>query len=98
MWARVLLLGVLLSLLADLHAASGGDAGGQKTWNPRISDCELPPEKGPCNNLELRWFYNLKSKRCERFFYGGCYGNANNFKEINECDRRCVSPDINKPG
>uniref|UniRef100_A0A670ZP84 BPTI/Kunitz inhibitor domain-containing protein n=1 Tax=Pseudonaja textilis TaxID=8673 RepID=A0A670ZP84_PSETE len=55
-------------------------------------DCELPPDKGPADNLELRWFHNSKSKRCERFFYGGCYGNANNYKDINECDRCCVSP------
>uniref|UniRef100_A0A8C5RKW6 BPTI/Kunitz inhibitor domain-containing protein n=1 Tax=Laticauda laticaudata TaxID=8630 RepID=A0A8C5RKW6_LATLA len=51
-------------------------------------DCELPPDKGPCDNLELRWFHNSKSKRCERFFYGGCYGNANNYKDINECVSR----------
>uniref|UniRef100_A0A8C5RJ74 BPTI/Kunitz inhibitor domain-containing protein n=1 Tax=Laticauda laticaudata TaxID=8630 RepID=A0A8C5RJ74_LATLA len=57
-------------------------------------DCELPPDKGPCDNLELRWFHNSKSKRCERFFYGGCYGNANNYKDINECDRCCVSPGL----
>ncbi|XP_070600356.1 tissue factor pathway inhibitor 2-like [Erythrolamprus reginae] len=88
MWARVLfLLGALLSLIADL------DAGGQKIWSSRNSNCELPPEKGPGNKLELRWFYNSKSRRCERFFYGGCNGNANNFKDINECDRCCVDPD-----
>uniref|UniRef100_A0A670ZPC9 BPTI/Kunitz inhibitor domain-containing protein n=1 Tax=Pseudonaja textilis TaxID=8673 RepID=A0A670ZPC9_PSETE len=55
-------------------------------------DCELPPDKGPADNLELRWFHNSKSKRCERFFYGGCYGNANNYKDINECDRFEVFP------
>ncbi|XP_026548439.1 kunitz-type serine protease inhibitor kunitoxin-Phi1-like, partial [Notechis scutatus] len=90
MWARVLLLGMLLSFPADLDAA-GGD-GGQESQMPLNSDCELPPDKGPCDNLELRWFHNSKSKRCERFFYGGCYGNANNYKDINECDRCCVSP------
>ncbi|XP_070797968.1 actinia tenebrosa protease inhibitors-like [Pituophis catenifer annectens] len=96
MWARVLFLGVLLSFSADLDAA--GYDGGQKSQNPLNNDCDLPEVKGPCDNLELRWFHNSKSKRCERFFYGGCYGNANNYKEINECERCCVSPDVNKPG
>ncbi|KAL7990136.1 hypothetical protein Chor_010490 [Crotalus horridus] len=97
MWARLLLVGVLLSFSADLHAAGGGD-GGQKSQTPVNSTCQLPADKGPCDKLELRWFYNSESKRCERFLYGGCYGNANNFKDINECDRRCISPDLNKPG
>ncbi|XP_039198311.1 papilin-like [Crotalus tigris] len=97
MWARLLLVGVLLSFSADLHAAGGGD-GAQKSQTPVNSTCQLPADKGPCDKLELRWFYNSESKRCERFLYGGCYGNANNFKDINECDRRCVSPDLNKPG
>ncbi|KAM3841108.1 actinia tenebrosa protease inhibitors-like [Vipera latastei] len=97
MWARLLLLAVLLSFSAGLHVAGGG-GGGQQRQAPVNSVCQLPPDKGPGDNLELRWFYNPRSKRCERFLYGGCYGNANNFKDINECDRRCVSPDINKPG
>ncbi|XP_013909920.1 PREDICTED: collagen alpha-1(II) chain [Thamnophis sirtalis] len=33
------------------------------------------------------------SKRCQRLFYGGCYGNANNFKELSECERQCVTPE-----
>ncbi|ETE58538.1 hypothetical protein L345_15738, partial [Ophiophagus hannah] len=90
MWARVLLLGVLLSFSADLDAA--GDDGGQESQNPLNSVCQLPQDKGPCDTLQPRWFYNSRSKRCERFYYGGCYGNDNNFKEFNECERHCVTP------
>ncbi|XP_063154167.1 papilin-like [Candoia aspera] len=60
--------------------------------------CHLPKEKGPCDARDPRWFYNHRSRRCERFIYGGCCGNANNFKLLEECERRCVNPGLRKPG
>ncbi|XP_060550277.1 balbiani ring protein 3-like [Pantherophis guttatus] len=60
--------------------------------------CQLPQKKGPCKAYMSRWFYNRHKGKCEHFIYGGCPGNANNFKTLQECDLRCVLPDINKPG
>ena len=41
--------------------------------------CSLPKKKGPCRYNQQKWYFNSETKKCERFTYGGCGGNANNF-------------------
>lgn len=53
------------------------------------SPCHLEDEPGPCRGLVPRYFFDVKSQECRRFYYGGCFGNANNFKTIKECHERC---------
>ncbi|RWS25170.1 tissue factor pathway inhibitor 2-like isoform X4 [Leptotrombidium deliense] len=55
-----------------------------------VSICELPAEKGPCVNFTSRFFFNSKTKRCEKFAFGGCTGNDNNFKSFAECRKVCI--------
>uniref|UniRef100_A0A3B3QQM4 Tissue factor pathway inhibitor n=1 Tax=Paramormyrops kingsleyae TaxID=1676925 RepID=A0A3B3QQM4_9TELE len=50
------------------------------------SPCDLPEEVGPCRGIIIRYFFNGESQRCESFFYGGCLGNANNFRSKAECN------------
>nr|P0DN17.1 RecName: Full=U-actitoxin-Avd3p; Short=U-AITX-Avd3p; AltName: Full=AsKC13; Flags: Precursor [Anemonia viridis] len=52
-------------------------------------DCELPKVVGPCRASHPRYYYNSSSKRCEKFNYGGCRGNANNFHTLEECEKVC---------
>ncbi|XP_016375715.1 tissue factor pathway inhibitor-like isoform X2 [Sinocyclocheilus rhinocerous] len=54
------------------------------------SPCHLEDEPGPCRGLVPRYFFDYKSQECKRFFYGGCFGNGNNFKTIKECHERCL--------
>lgn len=51
--------------------------------------CSLPREVGPCRAYFPRYFYNSLTRRCERFVYGGCRGNANNFVTFEECQDEC---------
>ncbi|XP_049527435.1 BPTI/Kunitz domain-containing protein-like [Dermacentor silvarum] len=51
--------------------------------------CYLPKKRGACSSRFPRYFYNATSETCEQFFYSGCKGNANNFREIEECLRIC---------
>ena len=51
--------------------------------------CSLPAETGPCRAYIPRYFYNSTSMKCERFIYGGCLGNANNFRSEEECEGCC---------
>ncbi|VDI12602.1 tissue factor pathway inhibitor, partial [Mytilus galloprovincialis] len=51
--------------------------------------CQLPSDKGPCNRAIQRYYYNKRSSQCERFEYGGCGGNANNFETLSACQRTC---------
>ncbi|XP_055071003.2 tissue factor pathway inhibitor a isoform X1 [Misgurnus anguillicaudatus] len=65
------------------------------------SPCHLEDEPGPCRGLVPRYFFDSKSQECKMFYYGGCFGNANNFKTIKECQGRCQSDsnhmDLNAP-
>ncbi|XP_032898586.1 tissue factor pathway inhibitor 2 isoform X2 [Amblyraja radiata] len=53
------------------------------------SKCTLPRERGICRAFLRRYFYNIKTGMCERFVYGGCDGNANNFNDLYSCQLEC---------
>nr|XP_023970041.1 papilin-like [Chrysemys picta bellii] len=58
--------------------------------------CKLPVDSGSCFSYETRYFYDLLTKKCRAFTYGGCEGNGNRFASIDECLRTCGSAE--KPG
>ncbi|XP_041495730.1 tissue factor pathway inhibitor isoform X2 [Microtus oregoni] len=51
--------------------------------------CFLEEDPGICRGLITRYFYNNQSKQCERFKYGGCLGNQNNFETLDACRSTC---------
>uniref|UniRef100_A0AC11CVA2 Tissue factor pathway inhibitor n=1 Tax=Ovis aries TaxID=9940 RepID=A0AC11CVA2_SHEEP len=51
--------------------------------------CFLEEDVGICRGYITRYFYNKQSKQCERFIYGGCLGNLNNFESLEECKNTC---------
>ncbi|XP_015232468.1 PREDICTED: tissue factor pathway inhibitor-like [Cyprinodon variegatus] len=55
--------------------------------------CHLPQAVGPCRGLVKRFFFDTATQQCKQFYYGGCFGNANNFRSMTECQRRCENPD-----
>uniref|UniRef100_A0A8V5FSI4 Uncharacterized protein n=1 Tax=Melopsittacus undulatus TaxID=13146 RepID=A0A8V5FSI4_MELUD len=46
-------------------------------------------DPGICRGYFSRYFYNKETKLCEVFKYGGCLGNQNNFKNLEECQTTC---------
>lgn len=52
--------------------------------------CALPVDKGPCGGNMLRWYFDKRLRRCERFHFGGCEGNINNFGSQSDCERACL--------
>ncbi|HQY59877.1 MAG: BPTI/Kunitz domain-containing protein [Myxococcales bacterium] len=52
--------------------------------------CGLPRVVGPCEAAIPRFWFNSGTGRCEPFVYGGCGGNANNFKDVAECAAVCA--------
>ncbi|XP_039264911.2 papilin-like isoform X1 [Styela clava] len=52
-------------------------------------ECDKASDSGFCNGLNRRWAYDASSKKCNGFIYGGCEGNANRFKSLSECDKKC---------
>ncbi|XP_019740570.1 kunitz-type protease inhibitor 1-like isoform X2 [Hippocampus comes] len=57
--------------------------------NQRKARCTEPPQTGPCRASLTRWYYNPLNTRCQRFTYGGCHGNDNNFAQETQCDASC---------
>ncbi|XP_054461404.1 tissue factor pathway inhibitor 2 isoform X1 [Anoplopoma fimbria] len=51
--------------------------------------CLLQVDQGPCRAEIERYYYNTITQKCELFMYGGCQGNANNFKSYEECQKSC---------
>lgn len=51
--------------------------------------CLLQVDEGPCRGEIERYYYNTLTQKCETFYYGGCQGNANNFKSYQECQKSC---------
>ncbi|TRZ20316.1 hypothetical protein HGM15179_006795 [Zosterops borbonicus] len=54
------------------------------------SFCAMKADDGPCKAIHIRYFFNIKSRKCEEFEYGGCHGNENNFLTLEECQEKCV--------
>jgi len=46
---------------------------------------------GPCEADIPAWTFDKVTKICEKFSYGGCEGNENNFRSKSECEKTCVS-------
>ncbi|KAL1421527.1 hypothetical protein MTO96_023055 [Rhipicephalus appendiculatus] len=59
------------------------------TCKPTNPVCYEPKKVGPCRAYVPRYFYNTTTKFCERFIYGGCKGNRNNFPELDVCLQTC---------
>ncbi|KAK2192142.1 hypothetical protein NP493_37g01015 [Ridgeia piscesae] len=55
----------------------------------RPDKCMLPKETGPCRAFFRRFYWDNTLQRCRGFIYGGCHGNANNFKTKSQCDIAC---------
>ncbi|NXD89182.1 PPN protein, partial [Chaetorhynchus papuensis] len=53
--------------------------------------CLLPSAHGPCTNWTTRWYFVGVVGKCNRFWYGSCQGNKNNFASEEECMRACHS-------
>uniref|UniRef100_A0A803XZU2 Tissue factor pathway inhibitor n=1 Tax=Meleagris gallopavo TaxID=9103 RepID=A0A803XZU2_MELGA len=51
--------------------------------------CYHEKDPGICRGFFSRYFYNKETKICEIFKYGGCLGNQNNFRSLEECQTTC---------
>ncbi|KAK2826209.1 hypothetical protein Q5P01_020423 [Channa striata] len=51
--------------------------------------CMAPKKVGPCRGSFPRWHYNAASERCEKFVFGGCKENLNNYLTEDECTNAC---------
>ncbi|XP_074930686.1 uncharacterized protein LOC142048062 [Phalacrocorax aristotelis] len=53
--------------------------------------CALDKDPGSaCASFSVMWYHRWETGSCERFWYGGCGGNANRFGSERDCIRACV--------
>ena len=72
----------IIAILIRGHSLAAGQAS-------RPPFCSVPAEGGTCRASLRRWFFNENTGECERFVYGGCGGNRNNFASKDECTEAC---------
>lgn len=53
--------------------------------------CLMPMEFGYCRAKVQRYYFDIRRMKCTMFFWGGCAGNDNNFKSIEECNQFCAA-------
>ncbi|XP_060772167.1 kunitz-type protease inhibitor 1-like isoform X2 [Neoarius graeffei] len=51
--------------------------------------CLTPMKVGPCRGSFPRWHFNAASGVCEKFMFGGCKPNDNNYVSQQECSEAC---------
>nr|XP_020469880.1 tissue factor pathway inhibitor 2-like [Monopterus albus] len=57
---------------------------------PKIPQiCRYPRDVGPCRARFPSYFFNMATMQCEPFYYGGCQGNPNRFKDPTSCVEYC---------
>nr|XP_028564608.1 carboxypeptidase inhibitor SmCI-like [Podarcis muralis] len=79
---------LILELLICSYAAA------QQISGRYPSKCKLPTEIGKCKGIFPRFYFDLHTRKCEKFVYGGCGGNANNFRNPVDCIWECERSDL----
>eukprot|EP00117_Sycon_ciliatum_P011198 scpid5118/ scgid12783/ Fibropellin-1; Epidermal growth factor-related protein 1; Fibropellin-I; SpEGF I; UEGF-1 len=88
-------------LVAFLLSLACATALGSTRHRRAVPDhCSLPPTRGPCRGSYRRFYYDVSSRRCMPFNYGGCKGNANQYSSERSCAWACerfIDPDVVRP-
>ncbi|XP_039951156.1 uncharacterized protein DDB_G0283357-like isoform X2 [Bactrocera tryoni] len=84
---------VLISVV--LHCGLAASASTVGLYAPDRYDgipetCLLPMDFGYCRAKVKRYYFDMRRMKCAMFYFGGCAGNVNNFKSLEECNRVCL--------
>lgn len=62
-----------------------------------VYNCSDIQKVGPCRGSSPRYSYNKETKKCEKFFWGGCEQNGNNFQTLETCQSECECSNCKDP-
>lgn len=51
--------------------------------------CLLPMDIGPCKMAKKMFYFNVATRTCSSFLFGGCKGNENRFSSLEDCESSC---------
>ncbi|XP_067624666.1 uncharacterized protein [Eurosta solidaginis] len=85
-------LAVLSVMLHFVLAASAVNVGlyAPDRYNDIPETCLKPMDFGYCRAKVKRYYFDMRRMKCAMFYFGGCAGNVNNFKSLEECNRVCL--------
>ena len=84
----------ILILLLTRHAVCETAANTNETLTTNLTNpCHLDLDPGPCFGKFMKFYFHSADQKCKAFFFGGCYGNANQFQTVEECEFVCVDND-----
>ncbi|RXG54850.1 WAP, Kazal, immunoglobulin, Kunitz and NTR domain-containing protein 2, partial [Armadillidium vulgare] len=52
--------------------------------------CDKPIIPGLCLEFTERCAYNKWTRQCQKFWFGGCGGNGNNYETLEECEEEYI--------
>ncbi|CAN7996490.1 unnamed protein product [Ixodes hexagonus] len=64
----------------------------------RSAVCYRRPRRGNCKAIHRRWFFNYRTLMCDRFLWGGCDTNGNNFNTRRDCRLACTPTAVQMDG
>uniref|UniRef100_A0A224YRU8 Tissue factor pathway inhibitor n=1 Tax=Rhipicephalus zambeziensis TaxID=60191 RepID=A0A224YRU8_9ACAR len=82
-------IGVVLVFFTGICYARARLTPAEKFALGRPVACNSLSDKGRCEYNITRYFYHPARRICQRFIYGGCDGNGNNFNNWRDCTLRC---------
>ncbi|XP_011180235.2 uncharacterized protein DDB_G0283357 [Zeugodacus cucurbitae] len=85
----------LLLISVVLHGGLAASASTVGLYAPDRYDgipetCLMPMDFGYCRAKVKRYYFDMRRMKCAMFYFGGCAGNVNNFKTLEECNRVCL--------
>ncbi|KAK5622764.1 hypothetical protein CRENBAI_025123 [Crenichthys baileyi] len=82
---------ILKLSVKDSNGHSGDDEVTVLVLTSELSSsyCMAPVKVGPCRASFPRWHYKAETGSCEKFIYGGCKPNKNNYLSEGECMSAC---------
>lgn len=55
-----------------------------------VEVCSMPVDSGSCSASHRRWVFDVETRECQEFIYGGCSGNRNRFNSQEDCLKSCL--------
>ncbi|KAG0413207.1 hypothetical protein HPB47_009651 [Ixodes persulcatus] len=84
--------------LASVKAAAPGWWPSRDGPGRRNAVCYRRPRRGNCKAIHRRWFFNYRTLMCDRFLWGGCDTNGNNFNTRRDCRLACTPTTVVQDG